>query len=977
MFTEKIFNPKNQGYGRTAPRASYIPCRSEASALSGARDDNYLLLSGCEWDFHYYETPLDLPEDIASADFDAKLPVPACWQNHGYGQIQYTNINYPMQMNMPHIALKNPVGLYRRVFDIKKNAGERIYLRFEGVCSAFLLYVNGKNAGMSKCSHNGAEFDITDFVTEGENTLHVAVFTRSDATYLEDQDFFRFNGIFRDVYLLSRPENHIDDISVKTDNSGALAIKVTFCGAESTYSFKIYDMKGNFVSDKPFVPDVKLWNAEEPNLYSLVFCAGGEYIRIKVGFREISWKGGVFKINGTPVKIKGVNRHDTDAALGYAVPREHILRDLILMKQNNINCIRTSHYPNAPAFYEMCDELGFYVVCECDLETHGVVFIRGIEDTGKPISGDPLWREAFLDRMEYMVERYKNHASIIMWSLGNESMFGENHVAMADLTHALDPSRPVHYERTSDPLYRKYGPDGDFVHPCVDIVSVMYPTVDSVEAEGQDMRDARPFFLCEYEHAMGLGPGNAEEYWELFYKYPRLMGGCIWEWADHAILCRDDEGKPYYLYGGDHGEYPHDGNFCVDGLNYPDRTPHTAMKTMKKAMTPARVKYIGDGDFEITNTLDFLPLEKICALEYSVIFGKDTLKNGSADLNVPAKQTQTIHIDSLPEGGKYPATVEFIFRYTVDTPWAKSGDILAHEQVVLPFAGGKAVEKASGTARISENGARLLTVTEGEMTYVIDKALGIPVSIKKGEREYLAAPARYTAWMAMTDNHIYVKRRWENMHLRAADFDVYACEVSEEDGMPAVTFTGSFGAPSRTSLFGMTAKYTFGDGINVSITATAPKYIQDDERLPRFALELILTEGFEELEYFAYGPEESYIDLHNHTRLGFWHSTVSAQYEPYIRPQECGNHYGAREAHLFRGDDTVSVSGSFEFSALHYTAGDLESATHRHLLNPRKETVLLINYKVDGIGSNSCGHHPLDKYRFKEKQFDWNFQLKF
>lgn len=976
MFTEEIFNPKNQGFGRTAPRAAYIPCMSEASAVSGRRDENYRLLSDCEWDFHYYETPLELPEDITAASFDEKLRVPACWQNHGYGQIQYTNVNYPMQMNMPHIALKNPVGLYRRKFTLKKAAGECIYLRFEGVCSAFLLYINGKNAGMSKCSHNGAEFDITDYVTDGENTLHVAVFTRSDASYLEDQDFFRFNGIFRDVYLLFRPENHIDDISIKTENSGALDISVTFSKEECAYSYKIYDADGNFISDKPFVPEVKLWNAEEPNLYTVVFSACGEYIRMKVGFREISWRGGVFKVNGVPVKIKGVNRHDTDAALGYAVPREHILRDLILMKQNNINCIRTSHYPNAPEFYEMCDELGFYVVCECDIETHGVVFIRGIEDTGKPISGNPLWREAFLDRMEYMLERYKNHACIIMWSLGNESMFGENHVAMADYAHAADPSRPVHYERTIDPLYRKYGPDGDFVHPCVDVVSAMYPTVDAVEAEGRDMRDPRPFFLCEYEHAMGLGPGNAEEYFELFRKYPRLMGGCIWEWADHAVLCHDENGETYYLYGGDHGEYPHDGNFCVDGLNYPDRTPHTAMKTMKKAMTPARVKYIGDGDFEIENTLDFLPLEKICTLEYTVLCGRDILQSGKAELHIPAKGTQTVHIDGLPEGGKYPVTAEFIFRYAVAAPWAKIGDTLAHEQVILPFCTEKAEEKA-GEAHIVENGARFITISDGDMLYTFDKALGIPTSIKRGEREYLAAPARYTAWTAPTDNHMNVKRRWENMHLRAAEFDVYRCEISEENGKPAVCFGGSFGAPSRTPLFGMTVKYTFGGGINVNISAASPEYIQEDERLPRFALELILTPGFENLEYFAYGPDECYADLHNHARLGFFTDTVSAQYEPYIRPQECGNHYGAREVCLARGDEEISVRGNFEFSALHYTMSDFENTTHRHLLKPRPETVLLINYKVDGIGSNSCGSHPMEKYRFKEKQFDWNFRIEF
>ena len=991
MLTKTFFDPRNVGEGRTAPRASYIPYPNERGATVGhpEENENYLLLSGKPWDFSYFETPLDLPDPIESTTFSETIPVPSCWQLHGYGQIQYTNVNYPMMMNMPEIGLDNPVGVYRTSFTLTSgngrktgenlgySGGERFYLRFDGVCSTCLVYVNGAYIGMTKCSHNGAEWEVTDSVHTGENELIAVVFTRSDATYLEDQDFLRFNGIFRDVYLLRRPKNHIRDVEIHAEADGNIRIWADFVGDPLPYDVKVYGSDGMFVSAKPYVEDPKLWTAETPNLYTVLLSCGGEYVAIPVGFRTVEWKGGVFRVNGSPVKIKGVNRHDTDAGLGYAVGRAEILRDLLLMKKNHVNAIRTSHYPNAPVFYELCDELGFYVICECDLETHGIVQAGGIEDTGELISGDPLWKDAYLDRMKYMVERFKNHACIVMWSLGNESMFGDNHVAMADWTHGRDKTRPVHYERTIDRRYRHYGENEDQVHPCVDIVSTMYPPVDVVEAEGQCTTDPRPFFLCEYAHSMGLGPGNIEEYWDLFYRYPRLMGGCVWEWADHSVVETDEDGNPYYTYGGDHGEYPHDGCFCVDGLNFPDRTPHTALKTLAAAIAPARVRYLGGRRFEIFNTLDFVRLESIVRCRYRLVSGKEQLDSGSVTLCIPPHGTQLFEMENIPKTAYYPVLAEVEFICIKNTPWCKIGDVVFSSQVEVPCEIAEKKESSVTPPAVVLDSGRFYRIKDGNAIYTFDKARGILSSFVKDDKEMLARPARFTAWIAPTDNHMYVVKRWEDMHLRAASFDVYEFSCSEDAGTVTLTFDGAFGAPSRTPLFRMKVIYTIRGGIRVDVrTEGIPDYTFPEDRLPRFAMELALRRGFETVSYYAYGPEESYIDLHNHAHLGFHTDTVSAQYVPHIHPQECGNHYGARQVSLTDGKATLSVSGRFEFSALHHTIEDLEKAGHRHLLPSRAETYLLINYKVDGVGSNSCGQHPLEQYRFTEKTFRWQFEIK-
>ncbi len=593
---------------REPQRAYYIPFADEQTALTGKKEasDRYTGLNGT-WNFKYFESHLDVPEAVGEIVYDATLPVPSCWECHGYGQIQYTNINYPFQYDPPYTLGVNPVGAYARSFQWQGRG--RAYLVFEGVSSYFELYVNGRYVGMSRGSHLQAEFDITSHVSHGTNTVTVLVYTYNVESYLEDQDFFRFHGIFRDVYLLCRPEDHIWDIYIKPRMDGQVELEVTFSGDCLPYKVHYFLPDGTLVKK---IENPHPWSAEKPVLYGILIECNGEFIYRNFGFRTVAAsEKGELLINGVPVKLKGVNRHDSHPKYGYTVTYADMERDVLLMKQHNINCVRASHYPNHPEFLELCDKYGLYVLDECDIETHGVeaayglCSLRSIEE----IASNPAWTASYLDRMERMVERDKNAVSVIIWSLGNEGQFGTNFVKMSEQTKARDYTRLIHYERTAFPN-KAYGADQIPIHPCVDIVSRFYPTVENFEIQGQMTVDMRPYFLGEYGHAMGLGPGELKDYWDLIYKYPRLIGGCIWEWCDHAVEKVLPDGRVGYLYGGDSGEFPHDENFCCDGLVFPDRTPSTGLLEYKAVIQPLLVNAVdlAQGRLRFENRYDFTDL---------------------------------------------------------------------------------------------------------------------------------------------------------------------------------------------------------------------------------------------------------------------------------------------------------------------------------------------------------------------------------
>ncbi len=968
-------NPCLLHEGMCAPRAYYIPSATREEALDRSRfaSSRYMSLNG-EWQFGFFADD-SLIDETALTD---TIPVPSCWQFHGYDRHQYTNINYPYPFDPPRVPAENPTGVYRRTFTVKKEG--RIYLRFEGVASYFEVKLGDQRVGFSKGSHLPSEFDITPFVTDGENTLTVTVYKWNDGSYLEDQDCFRQNGIFRDVYLLLRPENHICDLFIHPKNTGEVALDMTFAGEALPFTASVLCPNGQEIGDLT-VKDPLLWNAEEPNLYTLLLECNGEIIAKPFGFRKITTSDkGELLINGTAVKLKGVNRHDSHPEKGYAVSDDDMMRDLLLMKRHNVNCVRTSHYPNHPVFLEMCDRLGFYVVDECDLETHGNSNCH--PTAGNPsnnLSNDPLWQDAYVDRMKRMVERDKNSPSVIMWSLGNESDFGDNHIAMSAFTKQRDPSRPIHYEGAV-PSWQ-YGTDAVY-HEATDIVSRMYAPVQSIVEQATQSNDKRPYFLCEYAHAMGAGPGSLEEYWQAIYTYPRLIGGCVWEWCDHGVLT-----DGHYTYGGDHGEFPHDGNFCMDGLVYPDRTPHTGLKSLAAALRPFRMEAsdIEKGLFRLNNKLDFTNAEAFDFV-YRVAAGDEILAEGPLKLSAKAHESCDFTVPySLPKSAAYPVYLTVETREAKGTPWCDKGFCYGFDQFRLPVPVQKPTTLEHLTALLSEQRATY-TATVGETEYIFGKKNGLLTDIRRNGISVLAEPATLTVWRAPTDNDSPIKADWNCEFLHHVSFYAQKVEAAAQGDTAAVTAHGILSAPARLPLYGVEIVYTLDtEGLSIDLHAEMPKERRTEQnilwsplagrelRLPRFGFRFVLREGFEELSYFGKGPEECYADMQNHARYGLHRSTVTAQYEPYVRPQECGNHLGVTELSL--GDLKIEADNPFEFSALHFDDKMLTNTSHCHELIPDSKTYLLINYRVSGLGSSSCGPDARPEYRLQDTVIDFSFRL--
>ncbi|MBR6745187.1 MAG: DUF4981 domain-containing protein [Clostridia bacterium] len=968
MNAKKWINPALPGENKMPARAHYIPY---ADATFSDETASVRSLDGI-WDFRYYETIPEVPEDPTAITYADTLPVPACWQCHGYGQIQYTNHAYPIPFMPPYVPMDTPVGVYHRSFDVTNVSG-RTYIMFDGVCSMLLLYVNGAYVGMSKGSRLAAEFDLTDFVKVGVNEITAVVFTYSDATYIEDQDCFRYNGIFRSVHLISRPENHIHDLDIRTSVNGDVSVSCTYIGEPVEIEATLYD--GETALPTLHVDNPRLWTAETPELYTLVIKAGKEYIQKQIGFRSIAVSAkGELLINGTSVKLKGVNRHDTHARNGYTVSVEDMMADLTLMKKNHINCIRTSHYPNAPVFYELCDKYGFYVVDECDLEGHGVENVVRNMNPSFLIADNPDWRESFVDRMVRTLERDKNSVSIIFWSLGNETYFGDNHRAMSAYIKTRDTERLVHYEGTCSGVAR-WATEPAPVDACVDVVSEMYTPLHEFEKHGKnESNDPRPFYLCEYAHAMGMGPGSIDEYWNLIYSYPRLIGGCVWEWKDHTYIGED--GK--YTYGGDHGEYPHDGNFCCDGLCSPELEPHTSLYSLKKAHQPLQISWEDEknGMLRLINRTDFTNIGDLLALRYEIKDGDTVLGSGTIDADLAPHAIKTVSLPALPTQTSLPCYIMLRAFYKKDTWFASKGDEACFTE--LPVATQIAEDKRAVSVPVTyTEECGIASVACGDKSYTLRLTDAALLSMKKGEKEFLAAPAVWTAWRAPTDNDMNIKQRWyRQFDIPHARTYVHTYDVDHTADSLRIVMTGIFASKAKVPLFELTFTYIFdGNGIRFEVNAAQPKQAWI-EQIPRFALQIETVGGFEDLEYFAKGPRSCYTDIQNHAYHDIFRTTVTDQYEDMIMPQECGNHVDAKYAVLSDKTNTLRATGNgFEFSALHYSPSMLEKANHNWELGPSPHTFLLINYKVCGLGSNSCGHRAVAPYSFCEKDFQFAFTL--
>lgn len=1001
-------NPDVLHIGREEARASLIPFTCEKAALTGDRglSDCYRLLNG-EWDFCYAAKGV-APEGFQEPDYDLDagwdtLPVPANWQMHGYDIPQYANVNYPIPFDPPYVPDENPVGCYRRWFTLPDAWADRqVFLNFDGVNSAFYVWVNGDFVGFSKVAHMPAEFDITPHLVSGENLIAVMVYKWSDGSYLEDQDFWRLSGIFRDVYLLGTPKTHIRNIIAHADldetyTDGALSLDIQTVNysdqAEEltlktkllykNKSVKEIDVPAVLETDGPAsallnikVPACKKWTAETPELYTLLveLIKDGKIIevqRMDIGFRKVEIRDRQLFVNGVSIKIKGVNRHDTHSELGHVTPMEALIKDIELMKQHNVNTVRTSHYPNDPRWLDLCDRYGLYVVDETDLECHGCNFQPKKDEDDEPfniISDDPAWEKSYVDRAERMVRRDINHPSIIFWSLGNESGYGCNHQAMRARILELDTSRPIHYE--GEWANKKMNEAKEWVS---DMKSTMYPAVEKVAEEGVKPveEDHRPYYMCEYGHAMGLGPGSLKEYWDVIYAHDRLIGGCIWEWVDHGILMENENGEQYYAYGGDFGEHPNDGCFCVDALNYPDRTPHTGLIELKKVYEPVKFELVSANEIKIRNLFAFRSLDHLDAA-WSLVCEGEQLACGRIDLSgVAPYGEKTVKIDyDAPASGE--TFIEIRVSEAFDTLYSERGHEVTAEQLMLDIKPEIHYIPAEQMEELAMDEDETHVELMGEdFSVLFEKDTGNLVSWIASGSELIEKGPDINLFRAYIDNDNHIRRAWDKLDLtrllaRVEDFTVERVN----DSCVRVSVTRVYCPKVYAPILRATLTYTvFGTGAIRLNTQFEP--LRELPYLPRIGIQMVMPAEYDRVLWYGKGPHENYPDLGVSALLGQYAAMVDDLHEPYVRPQENGARGGVRALAvtdilgaglMVVGEETFEGSG-FSFTAHPYTDLALHKATHTPELQPEEKTVLSLDWRMGGVGSNSCGPEPQEKYR--------------
>lgn len=925
------------------------------------RSSRVEMLNG-EWDFKYYDSIIDLEDNFTETQFSSKIPVPSNWQLHGYDRAQYTNVNYPIPYDPPYVPDDNPVGVYRKSYEYKADGLRRI-LTFEGVDSCLYLYINGAFVGYTQVSHAFSEFDVTDYLKDGENEIVCAVLKWCDGTYLEDQDKIRLSGIFRDVYMVSRPEKRLEDYRITADMDGNFAITVKGSDAKITLS----DSDGNIVFSADVedgekfeytIPNAKLWSAEIPNLYNLVIEANGEVIGEKVGFRSIYLENGVAMLNGKAVKIHGVNRHDSYPDTGYYASETQLRMDLELMKKHNVNAIRTSHYPNAPLFYRLCDEYGFYVVAEADVETHGCVMVYNDFRWSAPnaycgislLTMEKSYKNAIVDREQKLVYQHFNHPSIIIWSLGNESGWGENMLEGAKLVKANDQTRLLHYEST----HNLDGTPTDIL----DIVSKMYASPDWIRNDFlKDENEKRPLLQCEYSHSMGNSNGDLDDYWELYDSEKRLMGGLIWEWCDHSLIQGGaDNGKVKYGYGGDFGEPHDDGNFCMDGLVYPDRTPHTGLLEAKHAYRPVKVtKGDTSGSFIFKNRLLFADADEMLDCRYEITDMGKVAAEGKVDFRLPADSETVVVVPEAANISGESVYIRFIFT-------SKSGEEVCFDQ--LKLAESHVLEvKASETAPALEETAFEFVVHAGEKIVRFDRRHGNISAIEVNGKNILEKPIEWNFFRAPTDNDI-MKNDWYRAHLNDYVPKIYDSSAEIVGNSAVIRLSHSFGWNINQPFCVATSEIIIDGNGDISVR-TGGKMSNKVDLLPRFGLRLFLNKSFDSVKYYGYGPHESYIDKHHASYMGEFSARISEMHEDYVRPQENSSHYGCLFSEISDGKTTVrfEVPVPFSFNASEYTQEELAYRRHNYELEKSGYSVVCVDSGMAGVGTNSCGPELDRKYR--------------
>lgn len=1013
-------NPRVFGINKEPAHCSAMIYRDVRAALAGSGEASsfYKSLNG-NWKFNWVSKPADRPADFYKPDYDLsgwnEISVPSNWQMQGYDRPIYVNVRYPFKKDPPNIQDDyNPVGSYRTEFEIPTEwKGRQVFIQFGGVESAFYVWLNGQKIGYSEDSRLPAEFNITNSLIEGKNFLAVEVYRWSDGSYLECQDFWRMSGIFRDVYLFSTPNIHIRDFDVSSELDDRyrdavlrvtarvrnysdtafknLKIEVTLLDAYKRASGPeiLMERAANYIASgaesiikmKAHVSNPQKWSAEKPNLYTLLLVLkseSGETIEVErsnIGFRKVEIKGGQLLLNGAPIYIKGVNRHEHDPDTGHYVSLESMVKDIKLMKQFNINTVRTAHYPNDPKWYDLCDEHGIYLIDEANIESHGMGY-----SPEQTLANRPEWKEAHLERIIRMVERDKNHPSVIIWSMGNEAGDGTNFEEASEWIHRRDMSRPVHYERAG-------------LRPHTDIVCPMYSRIEEI-IDYAEKQQERPLIMCEYAHAMGNAVGNLKEYWDAIEKYKHLQGGSIWDWVDQGIRKRADDGREYWAYGGDFGDEPNDGNFCINGLVFPDRTIAPKLWEVKKVYQGVEVapEDVVSGKVRIRNKYFFTNLAEFDAM-WTLTEDGEVIQTGVlGQLDIAPGEIKIVTVPIKPHpltaGAEYWLRVSFHLRQ--DTKWATKGHEVAWEQLKVHYSVPEKPlmeVKYLVPLKIRESG-NLVTIGGKGFEAAFSKKDGMMVSLAYGKKtvidrakEGLRGPV-LNVYRAPTDNDWRTGERlgqkWQSAGLGKLKRLVKDFKVERVSLFQTKVMTSVYYHSSEKSGFDHLCTYTvLGNGCIKVENDVKP--FGELPVLPKIGLQMTLGGEFSDFQWFGRGPHENYPDRKTGAPIGHYQSTVSKQYVPYVKPQENGNKEdvrwaafldGAGEGLMVVADDALSVT------ALHYTAEDLDQAAHIHELRPRRDVIVCLDARQLGLGNGSCGPGVLEKYKLYPQPVKFSFSLR-
>lgn len=1017
--------------GTLPPRSYFFPYQTEKDALQGDISKSTSLLLSGTWKFYHAHSPFDVPADFSAKGYDtsswSNIQVPGIWQLQGWGHPQYTNFNFPIFVDPPNVPFdNNQAGCYVRTFTVQDKSDDQYRIRFEGVDSAFHVWINGHEVGYSQGSRNASEFDISTFLTSGKNTVAVQVYQYCDGTYLEDQDQWRFSGIFRDVHLLTFPKAHIADFYVQTllddeYEDAELKVDVDVTG-EGKVELKLLDQNKKVVASAVQSPvdgkvtfskqisDPLKWTAESPNLYKLVLTYNSRTITHNVGFRRIEIKNGLYLVNGQRIVFRGANRHEHHPEHGRAVPYEFMKRDLLMMKKHNINAIRTCHQPSDPRLYALADELGLWIMDEADLECHGFSSIEEAalpaEDQRRPFeekkimvnesagsftSDNPEWKDAYVDRAHQLVMRDKNHPCVVMWSLGNEAFYGRNFQSMYDEIKSIDKSRPVHYE-------------ADFDAQTVDLFSKMYPEVDDIIEFAQEPNFTKPLVLCEFVHAMGNGPGAIKEYIDAFYKYPRLQGGWVWEWANHGLKTKNAEGEEYYAYGGDFGDVPNDNKFIMDGVLFSNHTPTPGLIEYCKAIEPVQVSLSGK-KVEVTNRYDTITLDHL-KCEISIV--SDGSKKSLGEVTIPSnlQPHKTATLDVPMKSSKEETHLQIDFRLKSPTNWAEANHLISSSQLCLTKPTPLPPKpKDLPTPKLTQPTPSTLLITTPSTKSTFSLPLGKLISLIKSNTELIHAQQgpELTIYRALTDNDRPDGEDWQNKLVHLSKTHVYGVTWSTDTSASTVTVevTAKIAPPVFNWCLETKTKYTFtGDG-SVHINCSGSPKGPHPDTLPRLGFEFAMPKTFEQVSWFGRGPGENYKDSKLSQHFGNWTANVDDLWTDYEFPQEGGNRTDVRWVKfdstptqgMLSGLGKLLIGGSssqnpsltarfgdqegFSFNASHYVTNDVDESKHPYELHKKRKDYVIVRLDADhhGLGTGSCGPKTLEKYALKAKEFEFEILL--